>query len=266
MPQEATLQKHCSAVVDCEIARSILSRPLLQLSAVELRCVPLVSSQLLAAGEPPPGEGRTWLLPEPWNGHLRSAKLLFVGQNPSANHLENYPDEERLGDKAKLLRFFEGRFDSRPEGAFISEGTRVRLKSGEYASPNKFLKRVRRLAKDVFGGHVEPGVHYALTEAVRCKAAKASDVHRALENCATKHLPETLELSGAKVIVLLGATARKAFAAVTKTKSIAVGTPFPWGDRVVVALPHPSAWVDDAAKALSLSAKRRLRAHLRITL
>jgi len=263
MSQDHRLSKHCSAVVDCEIARSILSRPLPELSAVELRCVPLVSSQLLAAEVPPPGKSRIWLLPEPWNGHLRTAPLLFVGQNPSANHLEDYPDGERLGSKTKLLRFFEGRFDSQAGGAPILEGTQVRLKSGGYAAPNKFLQSVRGIAEGVLGRRPEPGKDYALTEAVRCKAAKASDIHSALANCATKHLPETLKLSGAKVIFLLGAPARKAFEAITDTRITASGIPFRWGSRMVVALPHPSAWMPGAAKALTPGGVGQLRAHLR---
>lgn len=260
-PNEA-LKRHCLAVADCEIARAVISKPLPWLSAVELRCAPLISSQLAAGNAPPAGKPRRWLLPEPWNGHLRKAPLLFIGQNPSANHEEIYPDNEWLDEPEALISFFQRRFGSEQEEAPIVDGTRVRLADGTYGRSVQFLGAVRRIAKDILGREPEPGVDYAITEAVRCKAAKASDIQSALDNCAQKHLQTTLQLSAARVIVLLGAPARQGFEVSTRYRVPGLGLPTKLGEWLVVALPHPSSRGDAAIKNLQVKDVEQLRRHV----
>lgn len=79
-------------VVRCENARAVLSKPLLELSTDELKCATVARSQLLAASKNKEMDRKLrWQVPEPWNGHLATAPILFIGQNPSADHDEDYP-------------------------------------------------------------------------------------------------------------------------------------------------------------------------------
>lgn len=209
-------------ILGCPAALHILHKAGASISPQELRCAPIVLSQLLddacpPAGFPTPeGNANRWLLPEPWNGRLHTAPLLFIGQNPSASFFEAYPTlSEARTDAAvtRWLHYFESRFD----GDAIKDGTRVKLrqpKDGDlYAKPNRFLSQVLKTAEALYGRPVAPGTDYALTEGVRCKSKDAIGVHLAVDQCAARYMKETILLSPARVIVCLGGIARRALLA-----------------------------------------------------
>ena len=258
--------EHCAAVTDCEVARTVLTKPLLGLDAEQLQCVPLIAAQLFAAPrrlELQPR--RRWLLPEPWNGHLTSARLLFIGQNPSADHNEEYPTGSATWrpPAADLVKFFDGRFADRPN-APIAKGTKVLLRTGEHGRPNQFLGLVRQLAGQITGKgeSVEPGVDYAITEAVRCKAANATGIERAVTTCAEKHLRQTLSLSGARVIVCLGRIAAQAMEIAAGIEPLDRGQIVHWGSRKVVFVHHSGARVSKDVRKLSGATLKTLRREL----
>jgi uracil-DNA glycosylase len=187
-------------------------------------------------------------MPEPWNGHLKTAPLLFIGQNPAANRKgEKYPDSTWLNDGAKVLEFFEDRY---------------RL---GYSRKVPFLARALAIARKIFGPEVRPGCDFAITEAVRCKATKSVGVERAVKSCAELHLATTMKLSGARVIVCLGAIAREAFTIATGERP-RVEELFPWDGRLVVCFPHPSAWGGAGQDKLPDEVLRQLREHLSLPL
>lgn len=260
------LVDHIAEVADCRVARSVLEQPLSRLNHGALRCAPLISAQLLAGvgDADKPQAGTTWLLPEPWNGQLATAPILFIGQNPSANTKEDYPTLLKLERPAahdELLEFFNGRFGPGKD-APIADGTRVRLAADGSPGPkNPFLGHVLKLATTLLGRPARPGEDYAITEAVRCKAARATGVEQALRTCA-RHLPSTLQLSGASVVVCLGSLAHRAFEQASKQTELKPGEPFSWEGRKVLFLAHSNARGNAKRKVISNSAVRELHAHL----
>lgn len=261
---DGSLLSHCNEVVNCSGARAVLSKPLRDLTPGQLRCAPVISAQLHAASTLRASLNELpWLPPEPWNGHLGTARLLFVGQNPSANHREDYPSSASKWRKDRLLHFFEGRFDG-GVNAPIFNGTRVRLQNGGHGKANPFLTAALKYARRLYGHgrRVRPGMDYALTEAVRCKAADAIGVHQAVESCARNFLQKTLMLSGATVIVCLGSMAHRAFALATGVTERAKNLPFTWKAKTVVFLAHPNSQPHHGRRELTEAASLRLRRRL----
>jgi uracil-DNA glycosylase len=224
--EQASLASHCRDVTRCNLAHEILRTPIASLGITLLPCAPLVISQLLAADRAAADAERNagrWLVPEPWNGRLATAPILFIGQNPSADFGEDYPRGSclQLPDADEtMLHTFQHRFDS-----MIADGSRPKRVDDRAARSNPFLRTLTRLAARLLDSDIKivrPGEDYALTEAVRCKSANAIGLEQALPVCATRYLPSTLALSGARVIVCLGGVAQRAFC-------MATGFPLPKG-------------------------------------
>lgn len=212
----AARSKLCERIVNCPTALNILRNAGATLDSADLCCAPVVLSQLMHDDCPPASSDRAgadiagrWLIPEPWNGHLGNAPLLFIGQNPSASFREHYPSLDQAASISAMQEYFDTRFD----GLAIREGTRVRLKDqgngSDYASPNRFLSHLVQIAARLYGRPAKPGIDYALTEGVRCKSKDAIGVELAVGTCARRYMRETLALSPAHVIVCLGAIARQ---------------------------------------------------------
>lgn len=248
MPARDPLRAHCVEVTNCHLAASVLAGPMSCLAADALHCVPLISAQFLArraSSKSPAAEVVPWLVPEPWNGHLRTAPLLFIGQNPAVGEHEVYPDSSWMGDEEKLFSYFENRYRE------------------DYPENVPFLTQVRAIAEHIIGREPLPGVDFAITEAVRCKATKSAGIERAVKSCAKRHLKTTLSLSGARVILCLGATSREGFRIATDV-ALSPGKPVEWDGRVVVGLPHPSAWGGEGQKGLPDEVLKQLRQYLRL--
>lgn len=212
----AARKKLCERIVTCPTALNILRNAGATLDPADLRCAPVVLSQLMHQDCPPASSddagadiaGR-WLVPEPWNGRLGNAPLLFIGQNPSASFREHYPSLAQAASTSAMQEYFDTRFD----GLAIRGGTRVKLKDegkgNDYAGPNRFLSYLVQIAARLHGRPAKPGIDYALTEGVRCKSKDAIGVELAVGTCARRYMRETLALSPANVIVCLGAIARQ---------------------------------------------------------
>lgn len=146
--------------------------------------------------------------PEPWNGRLESAPLLFISSNPSIDRSEPYPTGS-WDDGESIASFFERRFDDH-----IVDGTRPRKLDGRIAAkPVTYLNEVRRIASNLFDRTVAPGTDYAITEVVHCKSASRAGLERrggqpgALARCPGRYLRRVVESSGARVMVAVGADA-----------------------------------------------------------
>lgn len=135
-------------------------------------------------------------LPEPWYGHLGSARILFISSNPGGGHAKSQPDSD---DPKDIL--------VRAEDAF--EGLTLK----EFGS---YWLRIHNLAEELFGtwaGPVQPGVDYAITEVVHCGSAGEAEgnVGKAVLECGPRYTPMLLRLSAATVIVVVGSIARDWF-------------------------------------------------------
>ena len=149
-------------------------------------------------------------LPEPWVGHLSEAPILFVSSNPSIRGqitqeglaaptrdgiTRDTPDEE-------IIDRFENAFDK-----YMVDG--VRVVGARRTVP--YWSAIKRRAQELIPSRpVRPGHDYALTEIVRCKSHHEVGVSEAAPRCIGRYLGRTFEISGSRVIVGIGAHARRA--------------------------------------------------------
>ena len=83
-----------------------------------------------------------------------------------------------------------------------------------------------------------------MTEIVHCKSQSEKGVEKARDSCSAKWLDKVMQQSSARVVVLLGAPARKACTKYWKIKSektVHCDVPIAGIRRTVVILPHPNA-------------------------
>lgn len=145
-------------------------------------------------------QGSSFQLPEPWNGDLVFAPILFISSNPSINEEEEYPDQS--WDDGKVVDFFKNRFQEEQ-----TNDRRIRLKSGNYSTKVPFWNELRNRTAEVFECDPEAvilGRDFAITEVVHCKSPKNKGVEESLDHCSQKYLKKILEVSGAKLLVVLG--------------------------------------------------------------
>ena len=160
-------------------------------------------------------------LPEPWVGHLVEAPILFVSSNPSIRGQitpEGLAAPTRDGitwdtPDDEIIDRFENAFDK-----YMIDG--VRWIGATRAT--RYWSSIKRRAQElILDRPVRPGHDYALTEIVRCKSRGEVGVADAAATCIERHLGPTLELSGAQVIVGIGAHARRALASYLRFGSTA---------------------------------------------
>jgi hypothetical protein len=206
-------------------------------------------------------------VPEPWSGHLKAAPLLFVSSNPSIDHAEVYPTASWTN--AARVDFFYGRFDPRPEGAWIDDRMRARHvdPAGQPSRGTTFWLATRARARELLDPPVVPGVDYALTEVVHCKSQEQLGVAEAAAVCVSRWLRPVMRLAAARVVVLMGRQAQQAF--LNTYPGLAATT---WSGphdlegrlRMILRLPHPNARVRRANCApLTLDELEAARAYLR---
>jgi len=190
-------------------------------------------------------------LPEPWSGELDTAKLLFVSSNPSIGEVpptspaEVYPNGTWSEDD--IADYFNGRFGSR-EKMYIVNGTKSLWSDGSYGGAIRFWSSVKARARELFQGHVEPGVDYALTEVVHCKSKKEIGVNSAKSHCADLYMRDIFRLSGASVVVVLGSQAKNSISSlvpagseVSSSGRIVGPIEFFGKRRIIIYSPHPNA-------------------------
>jgi uracil-DNA glycosylase len=178
-------------------------------------------------------------LPEPWNGDLRAAPLLFVSSNPSIGREEDYPT--RSWPDSAVVDYFTNRF-----GGGLKEWTKSANRGlrtdGSYGAISPFWSAVRARAGELFQRRVTPGRDFALTEVVHCKSFKEEGVREAVEECVHRHLLPVLEASGARVIVALGRTAEAQLRKLGRFETnVSPRLSIGGRERRIVVLPHPNA-------------------------
>ena len=156
-------------------------------------------------------------VPEPWNGNIRTAKILFLSSNPSIGYDEKYPtfDDEKgklskdWGEK-EVIDYFVNRFSK--EHRYVKDYLYPKKdgdeNSGYMTGFVRFWAAVRSMATVIIGRPAIPGDDYAIAEIVRCKSKAERGVIAATDECINNYLDRTIELSGAKIIVCLGEKVR----------------------------------------------------------
>ena len=131
-------------------------------------------------------------VPEPWNGAIDTAPILFVSWNPSFNPNERFPTPGWAD--ADIVEFFRKRFEHTNQNS-------------------QTWKEIRTIATRLLRRTPQPGLDYAVTDIVRCKSTKGLGAREALNDCSGRYLRRTLGLSPARVVVALGRDARRSLAA-----------------------------------------------------
>ena len=140
-------------------------------------------------------------IPEPWNGDIVRAPILFLSSNPSISEHEAYPTG--LQDANSLRSYFCDRFN----GHWIREGVYARnadTSGTGYGKAVRYWASIKRRATELLGRQATPGQDYALSELVHCKSRNEQGVREALSFCTERYLGRLLQCSGAVVIVLVG--------------------------------------------------------------
>lgn len=178
-----------------------------------------------------PPKDHCFQVPEPWRGDIENAPLLFVSSNPSLDFSDDSPTWDQ--PDPYIVDYYHRGF---PSPGF----PKIRLRNGQLSSrPVSFWARVNSIAKTLYGASkvtVTPGKDFAITELVHCKSQSQTGVAKALSHCSKGYMCNILDLSGAKVIVALGAHARdyfgcKFFGQCTQSNK----------GRLIISLPHPNA-------------------------
>ncbi len=187
---------------------------------VKNSCVRIVSCQGV--------EEKDFQVPEPWNGNLESAPILFVSSNPSISKIEVYPTKSWVEDD--IYDFFINRF----EGKWVNNNKGL-LKDGTYSKnttdywdkitviasillnknkelidsiflskdKNEYKILVNILLKSEYKALI--GRDFALTEIVHCKSTGETGLlKKCINQCFNAYLGEILKLSSAKLIIFLG--------------------------------------------------------------
>ncbi|MEG4984777.1 hypothetical protein QUB08_03200 [Microcoleus sp. BR0-C5] len=239
-------------IVHCPHARKCLEAP-----SIENPCCEIVSYQR-------PLDLAEFQVPEPWSGHIEQAPILFLSSNLSIDSDEVYPtwhwSDNDIDD------YFSHRFGGGQKD-WIMNGTKSLLRDGTYSHAVKFWAAVRQRAIELLQRDVNPGNDYALTEIVHCKSPAEIGVAQAQDQCVDAYLLRTLELSRAKVVVVLGTRAKQVIQSqfnISSTASISESIKIGKHERFFAFLPHPNARsYRSFAKCLQDDELERLRASLR---
>jgi Uracil DNA glycosylase superfamily len=254
-------------ILRCEELEAVLDRK-------DSSCREVVSWQGLS-------RSTRWYVPEPWAGHLGSARILFVSSNPSAGDRKEPFDRgrhmSRRDSDEDLFAATDGAFDD-PRFPGIAGGQFNRDRNGRRAGRAvSFWRWTMGIARELLSREPDPGADYALTEVVHCGSAGEAGVTAAMPMCVSRYLRRVLGASSAGVVVVVGARARRAFESELEaefTGEVVRLPPSSWvwqqGEllgrtRYVVALPHPNARVDAHSLAGNLGPQltAEIRAFLR---
>lgn len=179
-------------------------------------------------------------VPEPWNGNLQTAKILFISSNPSIDSNEEYPNA--LWKKEIIEDFFINRFSK--ERKWVTNELKPLKIDGVYGGWVRFWAAVRSISKSLLDRQPIVGQDYAITEIVHCKSRNEIGVKEAQKECVEKYLSKVLECSNAKVVVCLGDKVSSVICRYhLSIDSDSLIKPYADGvdGRVFIFLPHPNA-------------------------
>ena len=155
--------------------------------------------------------GNMFHLPEPFNGDIETANILFIAANPNYDSNELYPKDNWLDDD--IINFFVNRK--------INKSTlywREILEISKYIYEQKYksmatkeiVSRINKLLEDKNLFATLSDLHITLTEVVHCKSHSFSIVSTsACNKCVSNHLNNVLSLFKGKYIIIIGKDAQR---------------------------------------------------------
>ena len=188
-------------------------------------------------------------VPEPWQGQIETARILFISLNPGYGGNQVFPTPSWSDETT--IDFFERRFDDAAGWTRCRPDNLIDLRLKD-ANGNEFFPRnpvshwrhINTYATELLGRAPIFGQDIAMTQAVHCKSEGGEVAKPAMRVCTTKWLDLVVEQSVASVFVLLGKDAQYACARMwgfDKNRRVHFGVNVPGGERAVVLLPHPAA-------------------------
>ena len=147
-------------------------------------------------------------VPEPWQGHIETAPLLFISLNPRYDIREVFPTPS--WNDADTKDFFIRRFatDAKWTSQPTGKGIRLLVKDangdeGYYKRADIFYGWVRNLAEELLQHQPVLGKDYSMTSAVHCKSDTWNGTAETVRRCTDLWLQAIMELSAAKVVVTI---------------------------------------------------------------
>ena len=131
-------------------------------------------------------------LPEPFNGNIETAEILFIGSNPNYDENENYPT--KLWNDEDIISFFGNRFRLMPKNKY-----------------SRYWKAVIEWAGLILNEENKDSIlnKIALTEIVHCKSHSDKEISRICKtHCVEKWLKKVLSVFNGKYIVIVGGKAK----------------------------------------------------------
>lgn len=214
-----------------KIVNDVLSCAYSKLFSGGGKCAGILSCQCpssISAGHPVMSEISAFHVPEPWNGKIDKAQIVFVGLNPGLDKDELFP---RLGnsvwnitldmngtirnDLPMVYDFFENRFLRYADRSFGNPSHfYIKLEQGGYKKKVQgYWPRIHRIATAILSRSVVPGEDYALTEMVLCKSinTKGNVLNKCTRFECRRHFDRIMaEAKNCKYIVTLGVDSAKA--------------------------------------------------------
>ena len=197
------------------------------------------------------------LMPEPWNGRLSTAQILFIGSNPSFDCREEYTVP--TWSSKQICDFFENRFYngkiltktrkevSVPYWTYLIKYTNwingVYTANGKTPLTSPMKKQSKHFYQDLNNG-------VASTEVVHCKSKGGKGFLEARCKCSDMWMADILNLFQGKLIVVLGDKAKDAIACCGKLNAIIAGRKVP-----VIYLPHPSFPMSDKKRQAAVQSE-----------
>jgi len=173
-------------------------------------------------------------LPEPWNGDIINAPILVVSSNPAFTEGELFPTlkwpDQMIAD------FFINRFKNREEEYSWVYKNKFIYKNCTRSRSQPYWSSIKNRVKELINRNPIPGIDYCVTELVHCKSVSEIGVAKALPKCTKSFLKEKIEISGAKIIIAIGAHVRNYLG------STSFGTTMKYNGIPVIFLPAPNAW------------------------
>lgn len=170
--------------------------------------------------------GHGFQLPEPYNGNIEKADILFISSNPNIDKDEQYPASE--WNDTEISDFFVNRFENTPKKQY-----------------SRYWKSIFKWASwimpEIPSGEIHK--HIAVTEVVHCKSKSEYGVKKCLEHCVDTWLKQVLTLFNRKYIVLVGKHAQQCY---DRIKTID-------DNKIIIQTPHPQRPV----KGLTDAVRRR---------
>lgn len=161
--------------------------------------------------------------PEPWNGNIEKAKILFVGSNPSYNESEEYPTDS--WDNEAIYEYHNNRFLT---GYYQTNRNKV-----------LFWRKMRKSASWLLGiplnnPNLEKNI--CLTEIVHCKSPREIGFPEACNKCVEKWMDKVLTEFNGKYIVVFSKAAQERF------KMFEIQNQASIVGKRIIYVPHPSRW------------------------